>query len=379
MPYENLNLNDWPFRTSADEAYASVWAGRAQTKKQLKGLLQKMELVPKSGLHVFWANFGMGKTHTLYHLKYLSLQSKGRIIPIYAVMPMRSIGFLELYREIVQSFLSTEMRDYLGKQLVELGQNIKGTSLALHPMFSRSPGVVNALLAIRSGNIEETTAAMQWLIAQPGLPGSATRAIGVNYRIKTPEDAISALGTLINLCLWGGKQHKQLLLMIDEFQRIGELKPAIVSQINSSLHTVFNSRPTGLQLLLTFSFGRKEHVDAFLSPELKSRAEPQPINLDVLTCEEGFVFLRELLEQFRINKDGANPVFPFSKSTVDIMLTNIAEKKTLTPRRIMKYANEVLVQHMINASNSQEQISEDFMRTCVNELLSSDLDTDLVE
>ena len=173
--------------------------------------------------------------------------------------------------------------------------------MALHPMFSKSPGVVNALLAIRSGNIEETTAAMQWLIAQPGLPGSAMRAIGVTYRIKTPEDAISSLKYTYQSMPLGRKTHKQVLLMIDEFQRIGELKPIIISQINSSLHTVFNAHPTGLQLLLTFSFGKKENVDAFLSAELKSRAEPQPINLDVLTHEEGFIFLSELLEQFRIN------------------------------------------------------------------------------
>src|SRR5688500_9084733 len=102
MSYENLNLREWPFRTSADENFASVWAGRAKTKEQLERLLRKMALFPKSGLHIFWANFGMGKTHTLYHLKYRCTQTKGQIIPIYAVMPKRSTGFLELYREIVQ-------------------------------------------------------------------------------------------------------------------------------------------------------------------------------------------------------------------------------------------------------------------------------------
>ena len=357
MPYENLNLNDWPFRTAADENYASIWAGRPNTKHQLDRLLSKMQLVPKSGLHVFWANFGMGKTHTLYHLKYHCLQTDGQIIPIYAVMPKRSTGFIELYREIVQAFLSEEMRDFLGKQLIDLGQNSKGASVALHPMFSKSPGVVKALLAIRNGDIEQTTAAMQWLIAQPGLPGSATRAIGVNYRIRTPEDAISALSSLINLSLWGGKKHRQLLLMIDEFQRVGELKPNIISQINSSLHTIFNAHPTGLQLLLTFSFGKKENVDYLLSAELKSRAEPQAINLDVLSKEEAFTFLSDLLGQFRISKDGPNPVFPFSQSAVETMLVMISQKKALTPRRIMLYANEVLLEHMLDAPESLDEIT----------------------
>jgi hypothetical protein len=379
MPYENLNLSDWPFRTTADENFASVWAGRARTKEQLERLLKKMMLVPKSGLHVFWANFGMGKTHTLYHLKYRCGQSGGQIIPIYAAMPKRSTGFLELYREIVQAFLSAEMRDYLGKQLMDLGQNSKGSSVALHPMFFKSPGVVKALLAMRNGDIEETTAAMQWLTAQPGLPAPAMKSIGVTYRIKTPEDAINALSALINLSLWGGKQRKQLLLMIDEFQRVGELRPNIISQVNSSLHTVFNAHPTGLQLMLTFSFGKKENVFYLLSAELKSRAEPQPINLDVLSREEAFTFLSDLLGQFRINKDGVNPVFPFSQSAVNTMLMTIAQKKTLTPRRIMLYANQVLSEHMLDAPNSVDEISDEATQACINELLSGDLDTDTGE
>jgi hypothetical protein len=378
MPYENFNLSEWPFRTTADENFASVWAGRAKTKEQLERLLKKMELVPKSGLHVFWANFGMGKTHTLYHLKYLCSQTKGQIIPIYAVMPKRSTGFLELYREIGQSFLSAEMRDYLGKQLVDLGQNSKGSSIALAPIFSKSPGVVNALLAIRNGNIEETTAAMQWLTAQPGLPASVMKSVGVTYRIKTPEDAINALCALINLSLRGGKQRKQILLMIDEFQRVGELRPNIISQINSSLHTVFNAHPTGLQLMLTFSFGKKENVFYLLSAELRSRAEPQPINLEVLSREEAFAFLSDLLGQFRINKDCANSVFPFSQSAVNTMLMTIAKKKALTPRGIMLYANHVLTEHMLNTNDSRDEISDAEMVSLLNapELGEMDIDTE---
>jgi len=379
MPYENFNLSDWPFRTSADENFASVWAGRARTKDQLERLLKKMMLVPKSGLHVFWANFGMGKTHTLYHLKYRCGQTGRQIIPIYAAMPKRSTGFLELYREIVQAFLSAEMRDYLGRQLVDLGQNTKGASVALHPMFSKSPGVVKSLLAIRNGDIEETTAAMQWLTAQPGLPSAAMKSIGVTYRIKTPEDAINALSALINLSLWGGKKQKQLLLMIDEFQRVGELRPNIINQVNSSLHTVFNAHPTGLQLMLTFSFGKKENVFYLLSAELKSRAEPQSISLDVLGREEAVAFLSDLLGQFRINKDDPRPLYPFSQAAINTMLMTIAQKKTLTPRRIMLYANHVLTEHMLNAPNSLDEISDETLQACIKELLSGDLDTDSAE
>jgi hypothetical protein len=378
MPYENFNLIEWPFRTAADESFASIWAGRVKTKEQLIRLLKKMTLFPKSSLHVFWANFGMGKTHTLYHLKYRCSLTNGQIIPIYAVMPKQSKGFLELYRDIIQAFLSAEMRDYLGKQLMDVGQNSKGASMALLPMFSKSPGVVRALLALRNGDIEETTAAMQWLTAQPGLDSRSMKSIGVTYRIRTPEDAINALSALINLAVWGGKQQKQLLLMIDEFQRIGELRPNIISQINSSLHTVFNAHPTGLQLVLTFSVGNKENVDYLLSAELKSRAELQPINLDFLSHEEAIGFLADLLGQFRVNLNDQRPFYPFSLTSVNAMLVTIAQKKTLTPRRIMQYANYVLTEYMLNANDSVDEISEAEVVSLLSapQLGEMDLDTE---
>lgn len=373
MAYESFNLKEWPFRVSADEKFAAVWAGRAKTKERIDRLLRKIELLPKSGLHIFWANFGMGKTHTLYYLKQHCQKTVGQIIPIYTVMPKRSTGFLELYREIVQAFLSTEMREYLGRQMIDLGQNSMVTSIALHPIFSKSPGVVKALLAIRNGSIEETTTAMQWLTAQPGLDARSMKTIGITYRIKTPEDAINSLSTLINLAILGKNKQKQLLIMIDEFQRIGELRPSIMSQVNSSLHTVFNSHTTGLQLLLTFSFGKKENVDYLLSSELKSRAEPQTINLDVLSHEEGIEFLSQLLGQFRINDNEPNPLFPFSREAADILITTISNQKDLTPRRIMHFSNYVLSEYLLSHRDLQGEIGQ----AEVNSILSTDLLGDL--
>jgi hypothetical protein len=378
--YENLNLQEWPFRTTADEDFASIWAGRPTTRKQIDHMVRKMQLFPKSGLHILWANFGMGKTHTLYHMRYRCLQPNSQIIPIYVVMPKRSTGFLELFREIVQAFLSYEMRDYLGKQLIDLGQTYKSESVALHPMFSKSPGVVRALLAIRGKNIEETTTAMQWLSGQPGLPGWALNSIGVTYRIKTPEDAISVLSALINLATFSTKGQKQLLLMIDEFQRVGELKSNLIGQVNSSLHTIINAHPTGLQLLLTFSCGKKENVDFLLSPELKSRAELQPIHLDMLSHEEGLVFIADLLSHFRIEEQKNNQYFPFTEESANAVLRLIEKKKSLTPRRIMLYSNHILQEFLLSVDNGSI-LNKDFIDSQINDddLGNMDLDPEASE
>ena len=252
--FENLNLREWPFRTTADENFASIWAGRSNTQVQIDRLLRRFQFFPSSGLHILWANFGMGKTHTLYHLRYRcqQIKSKPQIIPVYAVMPKRSTGFLELYREIVQGL----PYDYLRKQLQIIGSNYKG-SIALHPMFNRSPGVVKALLSMNPEDIETSTTAMQWLAAQQGLSKSDLNLINVSYRIKTPEDAINALSALTSLACYDPDPTKsnRLLVMIDEYQRVGELRPKISSENNASLHTYFNQHPTNLQLIYLFPLG----------------------------------------------------------------------------------------------------------------------------
>jgi len=73
--------------------------------------------------------------------------------------------------------------DFVGDQLVKAGAGLSG-SLTLHPMFAKSPGVVKAVLAIRSGDAERGPVALQWLRAQPGLAARELRAVGVTYRIK---------------------------------------------------------------------------------------------------------------------------------------------------------------------------------------------------
>ena len=336
--YEHLNLKAWPFQVVPDSEFATIWAGRRQTKKQLERLLWKMQFTPKSGLHLLWANFGMGKTHTLLHLQHLCQQTPGRLIPVYAVMPKRTRGFLEVHRAIV----SEMPYDFLGEQLVKVGSSWSG-SLTLHPMFSRSPGVVNAILAIRSGDAEKATAARQWLIAQPGLTARHLRIVGVTYRIKTPEDAINALTALTRLATFKSNPPTKLVVMLDEYQRIGELKSRMMSEVNAGLHSYYNEHPNGLEVILSFSFGREDNVAYLLSDELKSRAEPQSISLDLLSKAEAIEFIRDLLAQFRLRED-ERWAYPFSPEAVETLVKHIAKAKALTPRRLMLYANYVLLE-----------------------------------
>lgn len=368
--YEMLNLKAWPFLTVPTDDFAAVWAGRPQTRRQLERLLRRMQLAPKSALDILWANFGMGKTHTLLHLKHHCLQTQNKLVPIYAVMPKRSTGFLELYRAIIHEL----PYEYLSDQLVRLSSKALN-GVALHPMFQRSPGVVRALLTMRNNDIEATVAARQWLAAQPGLSNADMRAVGVSYRIKTPEDALNALSALVNLAVFPAESGRRVVVMLDEYQRIGELRPKIMSEINASMHTFYNNHPTGLELVLSFSFGNRENVEFLVSDELKSRAEPQHISLDVLTTAEGVEFLRDLLAQFRLQED-ERWAYPFTPQAIEGLLAHIGQRKPLTPRRIMLYANHVLTECLMDGDPDPEGISFEQLQPYLEDPSLGSLDTD---
>lgn len=369
--YEQLNFKSWPFQTVPDENFARVWAGRAKTKAQLDQLIRKIQLVPRSSLRLLWANFGMGKTHTLLHIRHLCNQTGNKLIPLYAVMPNRPSSFLDVYRAIISELPFA----YLGDQLVKMG-NVSSGNLALNPMFSRSPGVVSALLAMRGGDLERSIVARQWLTAQPGLSARDLRAIGITSRIKTAEDAILALTSLVQLATFNLKPVGKLVILLDEYQRIGELSSSIRIQINAGIHAFFNANPTNLDLTLTFSFGRQDNVAYLLSSELKSRAAPETISLDVLTEFEAFEFLRDLFNQFRIQQDD-RWAYPFSPETVKAIVARIAQEKALTPRRLMLYGDHILSEVLSNReANNTSEIALDEIASLLSNSRLGALDMD---
>ncbi len=351
--YEALNLKDWPFRVTPDKEFGSVWAGRKKTKEQLERMLRMMALAPRSSLRFLWANFGMGKTHTLYHIEHLCRTKFPQLIPIYAVLPKQAKGFLDIYRAIAGAL----PLDLLGERLVAVGSDYYG-DLCLHPVFAENPDVANAILATLSRDSAKLIAARQWLTAQPGLTRSTLGQIGVTRTIRSPEDATGTLTVLTRLLTWNSKPPRKALVMIDEFQRIGELTPRLMREINVGLHTYFNANSTGLELVLSFSFGRQDNLRFMLSEELRSRAELQTISLDTLSQDEAIEFVQDLLSQFRL-KEASDPLGPFSPEAAQETIRFIARSKALTPRRLMLYFNQVLQEWLLDHGPDGQVKAED--------------------
>jgi len=96
--YPHLHLVDWPFRTVPDESFYSFMADRTQLVSDIKTLLRNLSRRPSSSMHLMWAWFGAGKTHTLRHLEYLCKTQFTNIVPIYIEFPKSTKNFLDIYR-----------------------------------------------------------------------------------------------------------------------------------------------------------------------------------------------------------------------------------------------------------------------------------------
>jgi hypothetical protein len=131
-----------------------------------------------------------------------------------------------------------------------------------------------------------------------------------------------------------------------------------------------------LEIILSFSFGRRENVEYLLSGELKSRANPQSISLDVLSRSEAVEFIQDLLAQFRIQPDH-RLAYPFSPGALQMLADHIAQSKALTPRRLMQYCNHVLLESQMSGDpQNNSEISTQAMKKLLADSELGRIDTD---
>ena len=83
-----LGLSAWPFNVVPVQDSRLLWADRKDLLNQIHRLVRRLSSHQSSTLHLVWADFGAGKTHTLLYLRQLALSDKGSgIFPVYTVLP----------------------------------------------------------------------------------------------------------------------------------------------------------------------------------------------------------------------------------------------------------------------------------------------------
>lgn len=342
--YPHLKLMDWPFRVEPDPVLYGFMADRVQLRAEVDGLLQRLSRRTPSSIHLMWAYFGAGKTHTLRYIEQLARDRYKTLVPVYAVFPKATKGFLDLY-QLTVTHLDFEM---LRTAYEEIYTDVNG-SLFLRRMRFDFPDLALVFRKLLGAPESEEDLCIRWLKASE-LDRRSLRSIGIAKPISSSEDAVNVLAWLIQILSAAAEMNQRapvkLLWLLDEYQRIKDCRTPVQQDINTAVHSVFNRSPNHLSILISFSGHPEEKKwPAWLSPEIRDRigVVSNVLLLPPLGKGEAEKFVLDLLTFFRIPGTSGDDFFPFSKAAAGEVIRIMQEKKVeLKPRAIMQFFTAVL-------------------------------------
>jgi hypothetical protein len=268
-----------------------------------------------------WANLGAGKTHCLYYLRHLLLESDADIkcLPIFIEVPEQIRSFHDLYRQIAEGFPLSD----LAKAIVDSG----------HP--DTAPDLERAARAICYGGASERDLAQQWLLGGRPYLRDLKRSLGIGARI---EGDVAALDILAGIVMAMGKCRTRSVLMFDEFQRIAVLKKAGRESVLSNLRSIFSRNAQYFSVLVGIKSRLEESAVKLLPEELRTLLGPRPtLALPEMTPSEALQFVLERFTCFRPKGyDGAREE-PFTSESLEAILDFLESQdaRRMIPRDIL--------------------------------------------
>jgi hypothetical protein len=327
-------LASYPFRTIPPTTPTSLWVDRAEFRQELESMVARWQYRNDSAIYLLWAALGAGKTHALRYLEYLCGTIDPAALAIYSDLPRSATDFKGVYEQIAPRLPEDVLCDSIRKFRERYGDSWLD---APELQGDRdTPRVLWLLSVVRRDPQGDT--ARKWLRAERTSAREATVLDNVSP-IKTGDDATRSLGTILRLiALHGG--FSRTVLMVDEFQRIGQGSQRAINQVNTGIQRLYNSCPENLTLILTYSFGVPENIKYLVSGEVLSRVK-RIFNLPALTANEAIDFVIEMLEKHRA-PDAA--VDAFEDSAIKYIVNRLYEESNhqVTPRKLMQVFEGVL-------------------------------------
>lgn len=336
-----------------------------------------------SDISVLWADLGQGKTHALLHLLN-AVAHQPRVVAHYLQLPSLTTGspFVAVYHEVLRNFpiedLARRVFDQNPGSPSDLGRSGLPSDRLVRQLLwvigAHGPGMDVAERWLRGDKVPASEA------SKVSLPGSRS-SIGASP--ASAQDCQNVLDALLGVAIdFPEEGAGELILFVDEFQRVGELDQRKRAEVCSALHGLMNRHPQGFRLVLAFAGGLPEIVDKVLTGDLQSRVSSR-LELHPLTVEQGRSYFVDLVKAYgRLSTPEVDDAhFPFELAGVDLIV-DLADptRDLLSPRRINitadLLANDVLTERSINKTPQDLPITK-------NELLAasdrqhSDLDASL--
>jgi hypothetical protein len=344
---EALGLARWPFSPAPSLAEPVIWAGRPELRAQVERLTKTWELDNSNALYLIWATWGMGKTHFLYFLRQEMVRTAHLVvIPVYCELPDGPFRFIDVYRQAIQGLPLEDRLDSLAEML---GAKVKSLGM---PGIGRRLDVEKALWYLATDAGGKGQIAARWLQAAVGTSQRELNSLGISSPLKTAGDAALTLVALMNLIVESAGPNARLLLLFDEYQRVGAQPPSRSGEVHEALLTVFNRVSQGLKIATSFRSGDYDNVRVLLSPSLMSRASIERFSIDKLDEREARAFLADLLSQVR-PKGRWGTFYPFTRECVDKAIAELNSSGIITPRIILQCFG-----HVLSVASAERDVSQ---------------------
>jgi len=365
--YPHLHLIDWPFYIGWDKCLYPIMADRTRLNSDVTTLLRSLSRRPTSSIHLMWAWFGAGKTHTLHHIEYLCKNEFNNLTPIYMEFTRATRNFLDIYK----SFISKIDLEVINNAYLEVFTSPLKNDVQRELRFD-FPDLSTGLKVLYMGTEQQQEIVIRWLRAECR-ELRILRTVGVTRPIVTAEDALKTISWVIRLISLGSSTSgdTRVLWIIDEFQYIKGCRPPAQEEITSCLRSVFNRCSKSLSIIISFS-GRPEakKMPPWLPRELSDIIGIEPVLLlPPLTSEDAFKFVQDLLAHFRDTQSSiSNDLFPFTEETTKEIIDIIIKKAELKPRSVMQFFDTVLREAEPQLERGEiEVITSDFAKNVLKD------------
>jgi len=324
----SIGFSKWPFGLVPPTESTSTWLGRPEFKANLDRVVAGWGFRTTSSIYLLWADFGAGKTHAMRYLEGLGANLENPAMAVYAELPSETMDFLGVYQQIVRQIPESSLRYSINKLRASEGSAWLDASALSGDRDT--PRVLWQLSELPDDEIGDIS--RKWLSGGK-MTASELRRLGGVAPIKTSNDALRVLSTLQRMLVeYGG--FSRFVLLLDEFQRVGQANRSKLRDVNAGLHRFFNNCPENLSIFLSYSIGLSDAIKHLVTEELMSRIEEE-MSLNMLSATEATEFVKDTIRNASENDDWN---YCITEDALEIIVERLGNESggKLTPRRLMQ-------------------------------------------
>ena len=347
---EQVGLSRWPFDVVPPTGPSTTWYGRPEFRELVHRIVRTWTFRRSSTAYLLWADFGAGKTHVLRYIQGLCESPETSALSIYAELPNNVSDFHGVFQQIVRHLPEAA----LGKAVHELRAR-NGTGWLDDPGLQGDRDTPRVLWQLAEWPHDEIGEFARSWIAGDRLLAAQRQRLGGVQNIRTSDDALRVLVTLHYL-LTKYCGYSRFVLLLDEFQRVGQASTTRLRSVNSGLHMFYNACPDSLSVFLSYSIGDRDAIKYLVTDELMSRVDQQ-LSLTMMSVDEASVFVSDTL---RAAASGSpNTVLSAAARRAVVRRLDKESGHRLTPRRLMQVFGSIYSGVLLGEHNPSPPLESD--------------------